>query len=109
MTSRISVRRTGFRALKRLVTAAYYSSPETFAAVGYPGPPIGATRREPPAPAQAPAAARAPAPQAPAPALGPEGEAPLPRPRRFRPAPLQPLTPDLPLDPGEAKGGGLGP
>lgn len=38
-TSRIAVRRTGFRALRRLVTSAYYSSPATWSAVGYPGPP----------------------------------------------------------------------
>ncbi len=44
-TSRIAVRRTGFRAMKKLVYAAYYSSPETYAAVGYPGPPIGGRSR----------------------------------------------------------------
>jgi hypothetical protein len=38
--SRIALRRTGYRALKRLVYAAYYSSPETWPAVGYPGPPV---------------------------------------------------------------------
>jgi hypothetical protein len=38
-TSRIAVRRTGFRALRRLITSAYYSSPATWGAVGYPGPP----------------------------------------------------------------------
>jgi hypothetical protein len=38
-TSRLTVRRTGFRALRRLVTSAYYSSPITWAALGYPGPP----------------------------------------------------------------------
>jgi DNA-binding transcriptional ArsR family regulator len=38
--SRFALRRTGYRALKRLVYAAYYSSPETWPAVGYPGPPI---------------------------------------------------------------------
>jgi hypothetical protein len=43
-TSRIAVRRTGFRALKKLVYAAYYASPETWTAVGYPGPPTGARR-----------------------------------------------------------------
>lgn len=36
---RLAVRRTGYRALKRLVCSAYYSSPETWASVGYPGPP----------------------------------------------------------------------
>lgn len=36
---RLAVRRTGFRALRRLVCSAYYSSPATWSAVGYPGPP----------------------------------------------------------------------
>lgn len=36
---RLDVRRTGFRALRRLVASAYWSSPETWGAVGYPGPP----------------------------------------------------------------------
>ena len=41
--SSITVRRTGYKALTGLVTAAYYSNPATYAAVGYPGPPdIGA-------------------------------------------------------------------
>lgn len=48
-TSRIAVRRTGFRALRRLVTSAYYASPATWSAVGYPGPP--ALGAPPPAPA----------------------------------------------------------
>jgi len=38
-TSRIAIRRTGFQALKRLAAAVYYGSPETYASVGYPGPP----------------------------------------------------------------------
>jgi hypothetical protein len=38
--SRIPLRRTGYRALKRLVYASYYASPETWPAIGYPGPPI---------------------------------------------------------------------
>src|SRR5574341_2366084 len=38
-TSRLDVRRTGFRALRRLVFSAYYSSPATWGAIGYPGPP----------------------------------------------------------------------
>jgi hypothetical protein len=37
--SRVLVRRTGFKALKNLLCAAYYSSPAIYAAVGYPGPP----------------------------------------------------------------------
>ncbi|BDG10324.1 gluconate 2-dehydrogenase subunit 3 family protein [Anaeromyxobacter paludicola] len=44
-TSRLAVRRTGFRALKKLVYAAYYASPQTYPAVGYPGPPIRAGGR----------------------------------------------------------------
>jgi hypothetical protein len=38
-TSRMAVRRTGFQALKRLSAAVYYGSPESYASVGYPGPP----------------------------------------------------------------------
>jgi hypothetical protein len=38
-SSRLAVRRTGFRALRRLIGSAYYSSPQTWAATGYPGPP----------------------------------------------------------------------
>jgi hypothetical protein len=37
--SRLALRRTGYRALRRLVCSAYYSSPATWGAVGYPGPP----------------------------------------------------------------------
>jgi len=37
--SRISVRRTGFAALRTLVLAGYYQSPSIWPAVGYPGPP----------------------------------------------------------------------
>src|ERR1700687_1150309 len=40
-TSRLMVRRTGFQALRTLITAAYYGSPETWSATGYPGPPAG--------------------------------------------------------------------
>jgi len=39
--SRLSVRRTGYQALRALVAAAYYSSSDTHASVGYPGPPQG--------------------------------------------------------------------
>src|SRR5712691_7835883 len=52
-TSRMAVRRTGFQALKRLSAAVYYGSPETYASVGYPGPPdelvrtVNASRRRP--------------------------------------------------------------
>ena len=38
--SRLALGRTGYRGLKRLVYAAYYASPETWPAVGYPGPPL---------------------------------------------------------------------
>ena len=40
-TSRLMLRRTGFQALRTLITAAYYGSPETWSATGYPGPPAG--------------------------------------------------------------------
>jgi len=36
---RLPVLRTGFQAMKRLACACYYASPESYAAVGYPGPP----------------------------------------------------------------------
>ena len=39
-TSRVGVKRTGFQAMKRLCCALYYSDPATYAAVGYPGPPV---------------------------------------------------------------------
>jgi gluconate 2-dehydrogenase subunit 3-like protein len=38
-TSRLALQRTGFQAMKRLCCALYFSAPETYAAVGYPGPP----------------------------------------------------------------------
>jgi hypothetical protein len=44
--SRSELLRSGYQALKRLAQAAYYSSPEIYAAVGYPGPP---TVPQPPA------------------------------------------------------------
>ena len=37
---RLGFRRTGFRALRRLVCSAYYSSSKTWPSVGYPGPPL---------------------------------------------------------------------
>ncbi len=37
--SRLALRRTGFKALKNLACACYYGSPETWAHVGYKGPP----------------------------------------------------------------------
>ena len=38
-TSRIALFRTGFQAMKRLCGACYYSSPASWSAIGYPGPP----------------------------------------------------------------------
>jgi Gluconate 2-dehydrogenase subunit 3 len=38
-TSRLDLLRSGYEALKRLAHASYYASPETYALVGYPGPP----------------------------------------------------------------------
>ena len=37
--SRLAIQRTGYQALKRLCCALYFSAPETFASVGYAGPP----------------------------------------------------------------------
>jgi hypothetical protein len=37
--SRLALLRTGYQALKRLVQATYYSSPEVYPRIGYPGPP----------------------------------------------------------------------
>ena len=41
MNSRLILRRSGFTALRGLALAAYFVKPETWAAVGYPGPPKG--------------------------------------------------------------------
>jgi hypothetical protein len=38
--SRLALLRSGYQALKRLAHAAYYSSPEVYARVGYAGPPV---------------------------------------------------------------------
>jgi hypothetical protein len=38
--SRFTVLRSGYQALKRLTLAAYYSSPEVYALIGYAGPPV---------------------------------------------------------------------
>ncbi|HEY4393706.1 MAG TPA: gluconate 2-dehydrogenase subunit 3 family protein [Polyangia bacterium] len=38
--SRFAVLRSGYQALKRLADAAYYSSPEVYPLIGYPGPPV---------------------------------------------------------------------
>lgn len=37
--SRITLLRSGYLALTRLIHATYYSSPEIYVAIGYPGPP----------------------------------------------------------------------
>jgi hypothetical protein len=38
--SRVALLRSGYQALKRLAQATYYSSPEIYPRVGYPGPPV---------------------------------------------------------------------
>jgi hypothetical protein len=38
-TSRFALQRTGYQAMKRLCCALFFSAPETYAGVGYPGPP----------------------------------------------------------------------
>ncbi|HTO96832.1 MAG TPA: gluconate 2-dehydrogenase subunit 3 family protein [Myxococcales bacterium] len=38
-SSRLAIQRTGYQAMKRLCCALYFSAPETYASVGYPGPP----------------------------------------------------------------------
>ena len=38
--SRLAVLRSGYQALKRLAHATYYSSPEIYDLIGYPGPPL---------------------------------------------------------------------
>jgi long-chain-alcohol oxidase len=37
--SRVALLRSGYQALKRLAQATYYSSPEIYERIGYPGPP----------------------------------------------------------------------
>jgi hypothetical protein len=39
--SRLTLRRTGYRALRGIAVAAYYGNQATWSAVGYPGPPPG--------------------------------------------------------------------
>jgi hypothetical protein len=46
--SRFALLRSGYQAIKRLAHAAYYSSPEIYALVGYPGPPVVPTLPTPP-------------------------------------------------------------
>ena len=38
--SRVALLRSGYQALKRLAQATYFSSPEIYARLGYPGPPV---------------------------------------------------------------------
>jgi len=38
--SRVALLRSGYQAVKRLVHATYYSSPEIYPFIGYPGPPV---------------------------------------------------------------------
>ncbi len=38
-TSRVALFRTGYQAMKRLALACYYSAPESWPSIGYPGPP----------------------------------------------------------------------
>jgi hypothetical protein len=53
--SRFALLRSGYQAIKRLAHAAYYSSPEIYALVGYPGPPVVPTPPTPPTPPTLPA------------------------------------------------------
>ena len=39
-TSHLALLRSGYQALKRLAQATYYSSPEVYPLIGYPGPPV---------------------------------------------------------------------
>jgi hypothetical protein len=79
-TSRLAVQRTGYQALKRLCCAVYFGSPEVYASVGYPGPPVELVRAvnaaraiaQSPA-ADGPAAAPADGDMAAAPAPSPAG------------------------------------
>ena len=38
--SHVALFRSGYQAMKRLAHAIYYSSPEVYARIGYPGPPV---------------------------------------------------------------------
>ncbi len=106
--SRITLRRSGFQALKKLVYAAYFGSPETWEAIGYPGPPPlpPPVVHEPPAPrpdeeekeraAERPPARPTPRPIEPAPRAAPSTPpAPLP----VEPAPAPQAAPSTPLAP----------
>ena len=75
--SSIALRRSGYQALRRLITTHYYASPSAQTAIGYPGPPRGLPPASPllpdlPGPASAPAPASTAAPaSAPAPETSP--------------------------------------
>ncbi|HEY6104886.1 MAG TPA: gluconate 2-dehydrogenase subunit 3 family protein [Anaeromyxobacteraceae bacterium] len=117
--SRVTLRRSGFRALKKLVTAAYYASPETWPAIGYPGPPLS----PPPVPAERPpvpqgdeeeTAAKAPA--RPAPQAGgaepprrpaPRPAGPAPRPAGAAPRPDEAAPAPRPVEPVPTPRGGV--
>jgi hypothetical protein len=100
--SRITVRRTGYRALKKMVHAAYYSSPETYAAVGYPGPPLGPLPAAAEKPQEEPVE-EAPPREEPMGQGSPEEEArPLSRPPLARPVETEP-APRSGLGPPEEK------
>jgi hypothetical protein len=104
--SRIALRRSGFQALKKLVYAAYFGSPETWEAIGYPGPPPlpAPVVHEPPAPTpdeeeKGRAAERRP-PARPAPRPAPRQ---APRPIEPAPQPASSTPPEpLPVEPAPA-------
>jgi hypothetical protein len=64
--SRLALLRSGYQALKRLAQATYFSSPEVYALIGYPGPPVvpmpPTTTPPPPPPSAVPATPSASAP-----------------------------------------------
>ena len=86
--SRVTLRRSGFRALKKLVYAAYYGSPQTWAAIGYPGPPLA----PPPVAPERPAVAEVDEEEAPPRAGRPAQQATAaePRPTEAAPRPTRP-------------------
>jgi len=90
--SRHAIRRTGYKALKRLVYAGYYGAKETWAAIGYPGPPpfTSPERKVEPQPQ------KPPEPKRPPPRARPPEAAPAPRPVEEAPAPRSGM--DLPAE-----------
>jgi hypothetical protein len=92
--SRLALRRTGYRALTRLVYAAYYASPETYGALGYPGPPIRRAVEAVPAAPAPPMPTEEPEPEPPeARAEEPASPPPPARPVEVVPAPRSGLAP----------------